>query len=115
MKTLTLDQERNRARWVADLRSGRYKQGRQFLKKRGRFCCLGVGAEGLGCTWVKGQQLASGQLLLDRRDGLWGALSDKYLNALGLTYETESVLQYANDNEKKNFNEIADMIESGEV
>lgn len=31
-----------KAEWVADLRSGRYQQGRGALNRDGRFCCLGV-------------------------------------------------------------------------
>lgn len=31
-----------KARWVAALRSGEYKQGKEFLRYGGRFCCLGV-------------------------------------------------------------------------
>lgn len=28
--------------WIEALRSGRYPQGRSFLNRDGRFCCLGV-------------------------------------------------------------------------
>ena len=32
-----------KAKWIAALRSGKYKQGKKFLNKEGtRFCCLGV-------------------------------------------------------------------------
>jgi hypothetical protein len=31
-----------RRRWVRALRSGRYEQGRGLLKRRNRYCCLGV-------------------------------------------------------------------------
>jgi hypothetical protein len=31
-----------KAKWVAALRSGKYKQGKNFLKLRDEFCCLGV-------------------------------------------------------------------------
>lgn len=27
--------------WIADLRSGRYEQGTGFLKRDGKYCCLG--------------------------------------------------------------------------
>ena len=33
------------AEWIAALRSGKYKQGRQLLCNEGRFCCLGVLAD----------------------------------------------------------------------
>ncbi len=29
-------------KWVEALRSGKYQQGRQYLNKDGKFCCLGV-------------------------------------------------------------------------
>lgn len=31
-----------KAKWVAALRSGEYKQGKYLLHDEGRFCCLGV-------------------------------------------------------------------------
>lgn len=31
-----------KAKWVAALRSGEFKQGKERLEKDGRFCCLGV-------------------------------------------------------------------------
>jgi|SRR6266853_268140 len=31
-----------KARWIEALRSGKYKQGRSFLKIKEGFCCLGV-------------------------------------------------------------------------
>ena len=37
----TMDQEL-KARWVEALRSGRYKQGKNYLFEDGRYCCLGV-------------------------------------------------------------------------
>jgi hypothetical protein len=55
-------QAERRARWVAALRSGEYKQARGLLRTRGRhdqedrYCCLGVACEvarlnGLDVTW----------------------------------------------------------------
>lgn len=38
-------QEANRALWVAALRSGKYKQGKQLLNRDGEYCCLGVACE----------------------------------------------------------------------
>lgn len=29
-------------KWVAELRSGKYEQGKGYLNKDGKFCCLGV-------------------------------------------------------------------------
>ena len=36
-------------KWVAELRSGKYKQGKGLLRHNGRYCCLGV----LGDVLVK--------------------------------------------------------------
>lgn len=31
-----------KAKWLEALRSGKYKQGKEFLKRGNKFCCLGV-------------------------------------------------------------------------
>jgi hypothetical protein len=41
------------AEWIAALRSGKYKQGRQLLCKNEHFCCLGVLADISGVPKVK--------------------------------------------------------------
>jgi hypothetical protein len=38
--------------WIADLRSGKYKQGRKWLHNNDCFCCLGVAADREGVEWV---------------------------------------------------------------
>lgn len=35
----------NAKKWVEALRSGKYRQTKYQLAKRGRYCCLGVGCE----------------------------------------------------------------------
>jgi hypothetical protein len=40
-------------KWLIALRSGRYKQGRDQLKRGRKFCCLGVLADVAGCRWEK--------------------------------------------------------------
>jgi hypothetical protein len=35
----------NAKKWVAALRSGKYKQGRKFLRYKDEYCCLGVACE----------------------------------------------------------------------
>lgn len=35
----------NASKWVASLRSGKYKQGRMALRKNDKFCCLGVACD----------------------------------------------------------------------
>ncbi len=31
-----------KSRWIKALESGRYRQGKDYLKAEGKFCCLGV-------------------------------------------------------------------------
>ena len=40
-------------KWVAALRSGQYQQGKGYLKKDGRYCCLGVLCSVLGVEPVE--------------------------------------------------------------
>ena len=35
----------NQKKWVAALRSGEYKQAKDFMEHKGGFCCLGVSAK----------------------------------------------------------------------
>lgn len=41
MATLA-EQKRNRKKWIQALRSGKFKQGMNYLEKNGKHCCLGV-------------------------------------------------------------------------
>jgi hypothetical protein len=41
-------------KWVAALRSGKYKQGKNHLNKNEQYCCLGVLCEVLGESKSKG-------------------------------------------------------------
>lgn len=41
MATLA-EQKRNRKKWIQSLRSGKFKQGMNYLEKNGKYCCLGV-------------------------------------------------------------------------
>jgi len=40
-------------KWVKALRSGKYKQGKEYLKREDRYCCLGVLCELTGNKFVK--------------------------------------------------------------
>ncbi len=40
-----------KANWTAALRSGKYKQGKDTLRRGDTFCCLGVLADLLGAEW----------------------------------------------------------------
>lgn len=55
--------------WIADLRSGKYEQGKRRLRHSdGTFCCLGVLEEGLG-RLVEGKDALGGPGWVDVEDG----------------------------------------------
>jgi hypothetical protein len=85
-------------KWIAALRSGKYKQGRHRLAHAGRYCCLGVLCE-----------------ILALRQGNW-SLYDAQLpgshvrEMVGL--DTAEAVRLANMNDAKmSFKAIADWIE----
>lgn len=114
-KTEGLTWKKAKAKWVRDLRSGKFRQGRSVLMDReGRFCCLGV--------------LATQVVDLRKRDSLDTLLENGMLtramklprpimNALRMTTEkecngtVENHLAGMNDWGGKSFDEIADWIE----
>lgn len=63
-----------KARWVAALRSGEYKQGKNALQRDGKFCCLGVLCE---------IAVQEGVISADRRGGLSVLFYDGNSAALG--------------------------------
>lgn len=98
-----------KARWVATLRSGNFKQSKQMLRDdKNRCCCLGV-----LCDLVKPNGWA-------RRDsfgtGTWHhGMGDLYpswslMQKIGLDEDTGRRLAGMNDN-GQSFDEIADFIE----
>lgn len=102
-----------KAKWTAELRSGKYKQGAGRLRKLVEdgtwvFCCLGVLAEVLGLELTEnGYRLPDGsetdRVLRDPSTG----------DALfGLTDKQHCDLTFRNDCRKYSFAEIADYIES---
>lgn len=98
-----------KAKWVADLRSGEYRQIKETLRNRGKGrCCLGVLAEVNGAKWesdVVCYVTLSGPVKDSHRsEGLyWGQKT-------GLTQEQAEFLANANDT-GMTFAEIADWIE----
>lgn len=89
----------NRKKWLAALRSGKYKQTRNTLKEETptgpKYCSLGVAVE--VCGFI----------------GLYGkALQSRDLYALGLSTEQESHCVAMNDEEHKRFKTIANAIEA---
>jgi hypothetical protein len=91
----TMDQEL-KAKWVAALRSGKFRQGRWRLydSDTDTFCCLGV----LGCVIGK----TKGEMDKNGMPISWDLLPE----------ETTKTLAYQwNDSHCKTFDEIADYIE----
>lgn len=59
-----------KAKWIKALRSGKYEQGKDYLYKNGKYCCLGV----LGCIKGFDETVLDGAGLLDEIDNI------RYLN-----------------------------------
>jgi len=102
-----------KARWVAALRSGEYKQTKGALQDKTGYCCLGVlcdlHAIATDNTWDHGQQ--SGYLLcalaLPVEVANWAGVesTDPQINDIALS-------EY-NDRLNSSFDAIADAIEKG--
>lgn len=84
-----------KTKWVAALRSGEYKQGRNRLKWAGRYCCLGVLCEVAGITHGSRDGSLPGDFAIKQKIG-----------------DHQSRLQEMNDDDGKSFAEIADYIEA---
>lgn len=86
-----------KAKWVAALRSGKYRQGRVNLLFNDAYCCLGV----LGCEMgLRKEDLYSAYLY---------ELGD--LDKSGLDNKTQRLLAEMNDLERADFTVIAEYIE----
>ena len=86
--------------WIEALRSGKYKQGRLFLRREGKYCCLGVAAD-----------------LLGSKDLLRSDLTDEEMTQLGLFTPTggqKDRLSLAGLNDiGHSFSDIAALLETG--
>ena len=96
-----------RAEWIAALRSGAYKQGRDSLKRGDRFCCLGVACDLAGFNWRR-LPPAQRAVAAFRDIDASGALN----RSLGVDGDVTHRLAIMNDYDKKTFAEIADYIET---
>ena len=88
--------------WIAALRSGKYKQGKDSLRAGRNYCCLGV-----ACVLTHPWYLNSEQ----RQNGDTDLLPDRYAEEFGLNGRDQYDLAGRNDN-GDSFSEIADYIES---
>ncbi len=100
-----MDQE-VKAKWIAALKSGKYKQGRDRLRgPKDKFCCLGVLCDVIDSTkWVKEPD---GYSFMDRA---W-FFPDELCVQYDLPQVKTIVLSRMNDTERKPFSEIAHYIE----
>lgn len=104
-------------RWVEDLRSGKYRQGKKTLRAETEngyvYCCLGVACETAGLNW---DAIYDGKPLSEHADPPLALI-----NMLGLSDDTWSEgedgdLAYTtcekwNDSDGLSFDEIADNLE----
>lgn len=117
---------RIKQRWLEALRSGEYKQTTENLQNSDGFCCLGVlcdlHAKERGMNWVRrtdGYELYGETQILPLSVQEWagldndiGGLVDFEYERDGVMYVTSESLPEINDSWNKNFNEIADLIET---
>lgn len=127
---------RHRDEWVAELRSGRYGQTTRVLKNEQGHCCLGVAGElcaktGLVATWVDHDSWHFGTpggnssyTTLTPAMSRWLGLADDIGSLLeGVTYGSDDdgdprhaySLTELNDYAGYTFDQIADVIESGNL
>ena len=99
-------------KWVAALRSGKYKQGRGKLRHEDNFCCLGVLCE------ISGLHYDDNQIWLPIEIADWagmkfrnGILNTESYYGYNSINSDESCLTNINDSGKYTFNDIADIIE----
>jgi hypothetical protein len=101
--------------WAEALRSGKYKQGQNYLRRtindEDRFCCLGVLAnECLADHW--GRKIARGHWYLSGDvHEQYEMIPLVYLNKFEITLDNAKCLAEMNDDKFMNFNQIADWIE----
>lgn len=111
-KTEGLTWEKAKAKWVRDLRSGKFKQGRgRLLTAPGNFCCLGV----LATQVVDIRRRDSRETLRDATMLIAAMkLPQPIKNALSKMsgyHTTENELIHFNDSKRWSFAKIADWIE----
>lgn len=95
-----------KAKWVAALRSGKYKQGFGFLNYRDKYCCLGV-----LCDVIDSSKWLLGVNGLQSYNSQTQKLTDEMLKTVGLDVKTQRTLITLNDREQRSFDSIANYIE----
>lgn len=112
-----------KSKWVAALRSGEYRQGKDALHKDGAYCCIGVLCKVAGAD-MSGQEH---DIINRDEDGEWASRAnptawfdeglfteDEELGSLGAHFgigsKVEGMLIDMNDSKGRSFHEIADWI-----
>ena len=90
-----------KAKWVAALRSGKYKQGRGALRKGDTFCCLGV-----ACDLIDKDGWEDGTFGMG-----WNGTGCESTDLPFINSDEAISLSELNDKERLSFKEIADYIE----
>ena len=93
--------------WIADLRSGKFIQGKGALCKHGKHCCLGVLAQQITNYYVS-DDTGRADFGPEKSSAF---LDDKLLNQCGLKDLEQGRLSGMNDDGGSTFLEIADYIE----
>jgi hypothetical protein len=99
-----------KAKWIAALRGGKYRQGREQLRKGGRFCCLGV-----LCN-IHAQENPILAATQDNQEWYFGSkifLANRLMRWSGVSRVTQVVLSDMNDGtygKPASFKEIASYI-----
>lgn len=111
---------RIKAMWLEALRSGRYKQGKEYLNNRGRFCCLGVLTDlyiqEKGNKWddaydILGEKEKGQVFCFKGKDKILPALVRNWAGIKEVSDVGDSYLANLND-QGTDFTEIADVIEN---
>lgn len=109
-------------KWVTALRSGKYKQGKEYLCDDGKYCCLGVLCDIYNKERVKSKKRSIIEEDKDanyiRFDGQWEVLPESVMEWAGMESATgalslrdiDTSLAEMNDNGKK-FSTLANTIE----
>lgn len=101
-------------RWTDALRSGEYEQGKDWLRKGDRFCCLGVLCDVVGVEWAPSCDEKEG-CAANGKDRL--GLPDVVKDAAGMRdpigrYSPSESLTWLNDVMEWDFKKIADFIDT---
>jgi hypothetical protein len=91
-------------KWIAALRSGEYVQGKGYLNRKEKYCCLGVAVDILDPNGWKGSFDVK---CYEKEEA---CLTKQTLQKIGLSFELQAKLVKMNDN-GHDFKSIADFLE----